>query len=71
MSTIKAVFTFEGDDNAVRIIEEILMNADAYNHAKIMANNGRDFQLDYSYEETQQGQTVGMGTGYIDSEECY
>ena len=71
MSTVKATFTFEGDDNAVRIIEEILMNADSYNHARIIANNGKDFQIEYSYEETQQGQTVGIGSGYIDSEECY
>lgn len=71
MSTVKATFTFEGDDNAVRIVEEILMAAESYNHAKIMANNGREFQLDYSYEETQNGQTIGIGSGYIDSEECY
>ena len=71
MSTIKAVFTFQGDDNAARIVEEILMASEAYNHAKIMANNGQDFQIDYSYQELQQGEVVGMGTGYIDSEECY
>jgi hypothetical protein len=71
MSTVKATFTFEGDDNAVRIIEEILMNADSYNHARIIANNGKDFRLEYSYEEIQQGTVVGEGSGYIDSEECY
>jgi hypothetical protein len=71
MSTVKVTFTFEGEDNGARIIEEILMNPCSYNHAKIMVNNGQDFQLDYSYEETQQGQPVGMGSGYIDSEESY
>ena len=71
MSTVKATFTFEGDDNAVRIIEEILMNADSYNHARIIANNGKDFQLEYSYEESFNDKVVGIGVGYIDSEECY
>lgn len=71
MSTIKATFTFEGDDNAGRIVEEILMNPASYNHAKLMANNGKDFQLEYSYEETQQGEIVAEGGGYIDSEESY
>ncbi len=71
MSTVKAVFTFEGDDNVGRIVNEILLAAEAYNHAKIMANNGREFQLEYSYEEIQQGVVVGEGSGYIDSEEVY
>lgn len=71
MSTVKVTFNFEGDDNAARIIEEIIMNAESYNHARIMANNGQDFQLEYTYVETQQGEVVGMGSGYMDSEECY
>jgi hypothetical protein len=71
VSTVKATFTFEGEDNAARIIEEIIMNAESYNHARIMANNGQDFQLEYTYVETQQGEVVGMGSGYMDSEECY
>lgn len=71
MSTVKVTFNFEGDDNAARIIEEIIMNADSYNHARIIANNGQDFQLEYSYQEIQQGTVVNEGGGFIDSEECY
>ena len=71
MSTVKATFTFEGDDNAVRIIEEILLNAESYNHARLIANKGKDFQLEDSYTEEQQGTVVNEGGGYIDSEECY
>jgi hypothetical protein len=71
MSTIKTVFTFEGEDNAARIIEEIILNAESYNHARIIANEGKDFQLEYSYKEIQQGEIVNEGGGYIDSEECY
>lgn len=71
MSTVKATFTFEGDDNAVRIIEEIILNADSYNHARLIANNGQDFQLEYRFIEEQQGTVVNEGWGFIDSEECY
>jgi hypothetical protein len=71
VSTVKATFTFEGDDNAARIVEEILMNAESYNHTRLIANNGKDFQLEYSFIEEQQGTVVNEGGGYIDSEECY
>jgi hypothetical protein len=47
------------------------MNAESYNHARLIANNGKDFQLEYSFIEEQQGTVVNEGGGYIDSEECY
>jgi hypothetical protein len=71
VSTVKATFTFEGDDNVSRIVQEILRAAEAYNHAKIMANDGKEFYINYSYEESFNDKVVGIGVGYIDSEECY
>jgi hypothetical protein len=47
------------------------MAAEAYNHAKIMANDGKEFYINYSYEESFNDKVVGIGVGYIDSEECY
>lgn len=71
MSTYTATFTFEGDENVGRIVNEILMDPSSYNHAKLMANNGKEFMIEYTFEEKHQEEIIGIGNGYIDSEEDY
>ena len=71
MREVETTFTFRGDENVNRIVQEILMAAEAYNHAKIMANDGKEFYIEYTHETTVDGELMGIGSGYIDSEEFY
>lgn len=69
MSLVTSTFTFTGDENSLRIINEILMDPASYNHAKIMANDGKEFYIEYNYQCEANGEIVAIGSGYVDSEE--